>query len=202
MRHSGYLLWRIYKMKTLFFYVLHKNYNPLGGLVNSVIGCFATMEKPSIRILYCWGVISRASDVFQGPLYAPTSSLLYKRRNPSPSQSSPLIRLFFFPQNRNRVSLLIPWFANHSFVLRPECWQSRIIPAQYCSFAWSISSTQNICLLLGNSQNSSRKTRILLQIFYDGWMLILKVLTMERLLLYFSQIIFLNSFLYLRFFHE
>ena len=125
-------------MKKLFFYVLHKNYNPLGGLVNSVIGCFATMEKPSIRSLYCWGVISRASDVFRGQLYAPTSSLLYKRRNPSPSQSSPLIRLFFFPQNRNRVSLLIPWFANHSFVLRPECWQSRIIPAQYCSFAWSI----------------------------------------------------------------
>ena len=56
----------------------------------------------------------------------------------SPSQSSPLIRLFFFPQNRNRVSLLIPWFASHSFVLRPECWQSWIIPAQYCSFAWSI----------------------------------------------------------------
>ena len=36
------------------------------------------------------------------------------------------------------VYLLIPWFASHSFVLRPECWQSWIIPAQYCSFACSI----------------------------------------------------------------
>ena len=60
------------------------SYKILSGLT-SWIGWRATTSSPCMRYWYCSGVISSASSFVRGQLNAPSSSLLYKSRKPSPS---------------------------------------------------------------------------------------------------------------------
>ena len=73
-----------------------------------------------MRYWYCSGVISSASSFVRGQLNAPSSSLLYKSRKPSPSQTSPLIRSVRLPQNRNRISF---WYGS-SWKLKHWIWRT------------------------------------------------------------------------------
>ena len=75
------------------------NDNPVTSLF--AFGC--SIDSPSISHRYCWCVIVLTSSLFFGHRNLPSSNLLYKRRNPSPSQYKPLILSFFLPQNRNNV---------------------------------------------------------------------------------------------------
>ena len=94
------------KTRFFIFYEMHKRYHSsFCGSRIGWMGCFATISKPFISSRYWSGEISSASSRERGQLKAPISRRLYKRRNPSPSHKSPLIRSFLFPQNRKRVSL-------------------------------------------------------------------------------------------------
>ena len=81
------------------------NYRIVGVSFNSEIGWRATISRPCISMWYCSSVMAIASSAERGHRNAPLSSLLYIRRNPSPSQSNALIRSHFRPQKRNSVFL-------------------------------------------------------------------------------------------------
>ena len=66
-------------------------------------GC--SSSRPSSNQRTSCSVSILASVSVLGQRNTPLSSLLYKSRNPSPSQSSPLIRSRLRPQNRNRLRL-------------------------------------------------------------------------------------------------
>lgn len=76
-----------------------------GVFVTSVIGCLATISSPCISIRYWSFVIAIASSAVLGHRKEPLSSLLYRRRNPSPSHRSTLILSFLLPQKRKIVFL-------------------------------------------------------------------------------------------------
>ena len=84
------------------------NYIMLGVSLSSEIGWRATISRPCISIRYCSCVIAIASSADLGQRNAPFSSLLYRRRNPSPSHNNALIRSLRLPQKRNNV------FCNYS----------------------------------------------------------------------------------------
>lgn len=62
------------------------------------------MVSPSISHRNCFGVRVCTSEADRGHWNFPCSSLLYRSKKPSFSQTSPLIRSVFRPQNRYRVS--------------------------------------------------------------------------------------------------
>ena len=75
----------------------------LGFPSRIALGC--SIFKPSRSQRVCCGVSSNASVSLRGHWNLPLSSRLYKSRNPSPSQRSPLIRSQRLPQNKNNAVL-------------------------------------------------------------------------------------------------
>ena len=75
----------------------------LGFPSRIALGC--SIFKPPRSQRVCCGVISNASVSLRGHWNLPLSSRLYKSRNPSPSQRSPLIRSQRLPQNKNNAVL-------------------------------------------------------------------------------------------------
>ena len=67
------------------------------------LGCY--IFKPSRSQRVCCGVSSNASVSLRGHWNLPLSRRLYKSRNPSPSQRSPLMRSHRLPQNKNNAVL-------------------------------------------------------------------------------------------------
>lgn len=90
---------------TFLFSAFCTNYVILGVSFNSSIGYRATISSPCISIRYWSLVIDIASSAERGHRNAPLSSLLYIRRNPSPSHSKALMRSDLLPQNKNNVFL-------------------------------------------------------------------------------------------------
>ena len=86
------------------FYLLHKSYPIKSGAFIAPTDFFGLMVSPSISQRNCCGVKFLTSSSLRGQTKLPCSSLLYKSRNPSCSQTNPLMRSDFRPQNRNRVS--------------------------------------------------------------------------------------------------
>ena len=75
----------------------------LGFPSRIALGC--SIFKPSRSQRVCCGVSSNSSVSLRGHWNLPLSSRLYKSRNPSPSQRSPLIRSQRLPQNKNNAVL-------------------------------------------------------------------------------------------------
>lgn len=75
----------------------------LGFPSRIALGC--SIFKPSRSQRVCCGVSSNASVSLRGHWNLPLSSRLYKSRDPSPSQRSPLIRSQRLPQNKNNAVL-------------------------------------------------------------------------------------------------
>ena len=75
----------------------------LGFPSRIALGC--SIFKPSSSHRVCCGVSSNASVSLRGHWNLPLSRRLYKSRNPSPSQRSPLIRSQRLPQNKNNAVL-------------------------------------------------------------------------------------------------
>ena len=78
------------------------NYRMPGVSFNSVIGCRATISSPCISIRYWSAVIAIASSADLDHRNAPLSSLLYMRRNPSPSYLNNRIRGLVFFHRKER----------------------------------------------------------------------------------------------------
>ena len=86
------------------FSLLHKDYATYSGAVTGRTEFFGSIVSPSISHRNCCGVRLFTSSSLRGHTNLPCSSLLYSRRKPSFSQTSPLILSDFRPQNRYSVS--------------------------------------------------------------------------------------------------